>query len=386
MMVRQGLKIPPCPPFSKGGITCFLSILAILLATFMPTQLRGAETAATSDSEWERTVKAAEQEGQVNLYKIASDSEWQAFQKKYPKIKVNIIHATAAQHLQRIMAERRAGKYLPDVIRLGGGTSTSLFKAKALDPIGPALLLPEVKDAAKWFEGRHHYNDIENQYVFIYAAFPLHLVGYNPKLVDGGSLKSYGDLLDPKWKGKITLKDPRDPGGASPLLFLYDNPQLGPEFIKKLFTVAGLTLIRNEGQQLDWVASGKYPIAITAKPEQLESAKGKGLAVEVLDAHVMKKDGVGLEAGGTMVALANNAPHPNAAKVLLNWFLSREGQMAVQKPAANEPSYNSLREDIPKDHLPSWAQRQKGTSYVRLWGPAVWDRTAITDLVSEMTK
>ncbi len=363
-----------------------LTLVVLHLVLFAPPAARAAEAPAAPDSEWERTVKAAEQEGQVNVYKIASDSEWQAFQKKYPKIKLNLLHASAAQHLQRIMAERRAGKYLADVIRLGGGTSTSLYKAKALDSVAAALMLPEVKDLSKWFEARHHYNDVDNQYVFIYAAFPLHLLGYNPKIVDGQNLRSYTDLLDPKWKGKITLKDPRDPGGASPLLFLYYNPQLGPEYIKKLFTVAGLTLIRNEGQQLDWIASGRYPLAITAKPEQLEEAKNKGLPVDVLDSHIMKKDGVGLEAGGTMIALANKAPHPNAAKVLINWFLSREGQSAVQKTGVNEPGYNSLREDIPKEHLPVSAQRQKGANYIRLWGPAVWDRSAITDLVSEMAK
>jgi iron(III) transport system substrate-binding protein len=364
----------------------FRPLILLLCQLSLPSLVLAAESVTAPDVEWERTVKAAEQEGQVNVYKIASDSEWQAFQKKYPKIKVNLLHASAAQHLQRIMAERRAGKYLADVIRLGGGTSTSLYKAKAIDPLPPALLLPEVKDQSKWFEGRHQYNDVENQYVFIYAAFPLHLLGYNPKIVEAHNLRGYADLLDPRWKGKITLKDPRDPGGASPLLFLYNNPQLGPEFIKKLFTMAGLTLIRNEGQQLDWIASGKYPLAITAKPEQLEDAKNKGLPVEVLDAHTMRKDGVGLEAGGTMIALANKAPHPNAAKVLVNWFLSRDGQMAVQEPQGNEPAYNSLRDDIPKDHLPPRAQRQKAGNYIRLWGPSVWDRSAITDLVSEMAK
>jgi ABC-type Fe3+ transport system, periplasmic component len=77
-----------------------------------------------------------------------------------------------------------------------------------------------------------------------------------------------------------------------------------------------------------------------------------------------KKDGVGLEAGGTMLALMNKAPHPNAAKVLINWFLSREGQMAIQKTGVNEPGQNSLREDIPKEHLPASLQRQKGVKYV----------------------
>jgi hypothetical protein len=154
----------------------FRPLILLLCQLSLPSLVLAAESVTAPDVEWERTVKAAEQEGQVNVYKIASDSEWQAFQKKYPKIKVNLLHASAAQHLQRIMAERRAGKYLADVIRLGGGTSTSLYKAKAIDPLPPALLLPEVKDQSKWFEGRHQYNDVENQYVFIYAAFPLHLL------------------------------------------------------------------------------------------------------------------------------------------------------------------------------------------------------------------
>ena len=99
-------------------------------------------------------------------------------------------------------------------VRLGGGTSTSLYKAKALDPIGAAFMLPEVKDSSKWLEGRHHYNDVDNQYVFIYAAFPLHLLGYNPNSSTRKTCAAYADLLDPRWKGKITIKDPRDPGGG----------------------------------------------------------------------------------------------------------------------------------------------------------------------------
>ena len=91
--------------------------------------------------EWERTVSAAEQEGQVVVYKIAHDSEWLAFQKDFPRSKSFLIQGNAAQIQQRLLAERRAGRFLADVVRLGGGTSTSLYKAKALDPIAPALIL-----------------------------------------------------------------------------------------------------------------------------------------------------------------------------------------------------------------------------------------------------
>ncbi len=328
----------------------------------------GAAAEVGWESEWERTVKAAEQEGQVVIYKISGDTEWNAFQKKYPKIKVVLVPGSAAQIQQRLLAERRAGKYLADMVRLGGGTTTVLFKAKALDPITPAFILPEVKDTSKWLDGKHHFNDVENQYVFAYAAWPLHLLGYNPKLVDPQSLRGYADLLDPKWKGKITIKDPREPGGGSPLLFLYHNPQFGPEYIKKLFTVAGLTFIRDVRQQIDWIASGKYPIAFTPQAKEVEEAGKKGLPVDMLDAHAFKNDGVGLESGGTMIALANKAPHPNAAKVLINWFLSREGQMTVQKTGPDEPGQNSLREDIPKEHLPARAATSKGRQVYPLVG------------------
>lgn len=360
-----------------------ISLFAVLI--IFPAG-NGVTAEVSWETEWERTVKAAEQEGQVVVYKISGDTEWHAFQKRYPKIKVVLVPGSAAQIQQRLLAERRAGKYLADVVRLGGGTTTALFKAKALDPLNSTLILPEIKDAAKWLDGKHHYNDVENQFVFVYAAFPLHLLGYNNKLVDPQTLRGYGDLLDPKWKGKITIKDPREPGGGSPLLFLYHNPQLGPEYIKKLFAVAGLTLIRDERQQTDWLAAGKFPLALTAKATEVEEAKSQGLPVDMVNAHAFKKDGVGLEAGGTMIALPNRAPHPNAAKVLINWFLSREGQMTVQKTGPGEPGQNSLREDLPKEHLPAWAQRQPGVKYIRLWGPEVWDRTSIRDFVIELAK
>ena len=338
------------------------------------------------EAEWQKTINAAEQEGEVVVYKLRADIDWHGFQNRFPKIKLVLAPATAAQVLQRIMAERRSDKFLADVVMVGGGTSTSLVKARALDPVASAFILAEVKDQTAWFEGKHQYNDAEQRYVFVYAAFPLRLLGYNTKMVDPRSIASFWDFLDPRWKGKITAKDPRDPGGGSPLLFFYYNPQLGPDFIRKLLAGGRLTLTRDERQQTDWLASGKYPIAITAKAEDVDEAKRQGLPVAVLDPHALGKDGVGLEAGGTMIALANRAPHPNAAKVMINWFLSREGQMAVQKGLPNDPGANSLREDIPKDELPSWRQRAKGAKYVRLWGAEVWDRDAVRKLVDETLK
>jgi len=151
-----------------------------------------------------------------------------------------------------------------------------------------------------------------------------------------------------------------------------------------LITVGGLTLVRDERQQTDWIASGKVPIAITAKATEVDEAKKQGLPVDVMDPHTIAKEGVAMEAGGTMMALLNKAPHPNAAKVMINWFLSREGQSAVQKGEPTDPGPNSLREDIPKDEFPAWALRQKNVKYQRLWGPDVWDRDVVKKLVNEL--
>lgn len=364
-----------------------ISAVAFLLLTLSTGgAIFPSASPAQWEAGWEKTVKAAEQEGEVVIYKLGPDWEWNAFQKRFPKIKIVTVSGGGSETLQRVMAERRAGKFLADVVRLGGGTSTTLYKAKALDPITPNFILPEVKDQKYWFEGKHHFNDIENRHIFLYAAFPLRLLAYNTKLVDPRAITSFHDLLDPKWRGKITAKDPRDPGGGSPLLFIYYSPQLGPGYLKRLITEGGLTLVRDERQQTDWLASGRYPIAITAKPAEVEEAKRQGLPVDVLDPHATKKDGVGLESGGTMISLVNRAPHPNAAKVLINWFLSREGQLALQKGGPNDPGPNSLREDISKEDIPPFQHRVRGVNYLRLWGTEVWDRDAVRKLVIELGK
>jgi ABC-type Fe3+ transport system substrate-binding protein len=74
------------------------------------------------------------------------------------------------------------------------------------------------------------------------------------------------------------------------------------------------------------------------------------------------KEGEIMGGGSCCMALVNRAPHPNAAKVYINWVLSREGQIAWQKYSES----NSLRMDIPKDDLPAWAVPQKGINYYML--------------------
>ena len=97
-------------------------------------------------SEWERTLKAAEQEREVAYYTLGEYGFLAEFEKKFPRIKVKLTKNRGSELLSRIMTERRAGKYLADVVRIGNTSPYSLYQAKTLQPITSAFILPEVKD------------------------------------------------------------------------------------------------------------------------------------------------------------------------------------------------------------------------------------------------
>ena len=115
-----------------------------------------ADTASAAQSRWEDVVKAAEKEGEVTVYATNSVGDlqviWDAFKKKFPKIKLNSVGiSTTSEIVTKIMAERRAGQFLVDAM-LGapGATYNSFYRGKALDPMPAALVLPEVTDLSKW--------------------------------------------------------------------------------------------------------------------------------------------------------------------------------------------------------------------------------------------
>jgi ABC-type Fe3+ transport system substrate-binding protein len=344
--------------------------------------------AETWQEEWNRAVRAAEQEGQVVLYSLSEVGDAIAktgFQKKFPKIKISVVTARGGEHVSRIMAERRAGKFLADIGNLGNTSPYTLYQSKTLDPIGSAFILPEVKDESKWWQGKQQFIDPDGRYILVYVGAPLFLVGYNTKLVDSGGFKSYWDLLDPKWKGKIVAFDPKAGGFAATRdRFFYHNPELGPVFLRRLFSETGLTLYARYPQGEDWLAAGKYSLCL-CRHQSLSEAKTQGLPVDLIEPSAFK-EGVGVETRAKTLVLMNQAPHPNAAKVFLNWFLSREGQSDFQKTSAkyiDAGAEGSLRMDISKDDIPSRNRLNPGVKYVPQWNPEYFDMKPIAKLISE---
>src|SRR4030095_14785133 len=232
-------------------------------------------------NEWEKLVKAAKEEGRLTIYGVTVfEDVFKYFQKQYPEIKLSYVVGRGAGIAPRLMQERRAGKYLADIYVGGIHSAYELFyRSKVLDPIPPALILPEALDESKWWRGKHHYVDHENQYIFVFeGSVQGGGISYNKKLVDPKECKCFWDLWNPKWRGKAVILHPRTPGMISQsLTFIYHNPKLGAEYIRKLFAEMDVTVSRDDAQMVDWLGSG--PFALNFFGRGIGTAEGIGLPV-----------------------------------------------------------------------------------------------------------
>jgi iron(III) transport system substrate-binding protein len=312
--------------------------------------------------QWESTMAAAKKDGEVVIYgphNPAYQKIWEIFQKSYPDIKFSFVPGKGADHAQRIVAERRAGKYLADLL-MGGSSSFAAFAPGTLEPLKPLLILPEVADASGWLDGKFYFADSGNAALIISGEIGTRRGSYNTKLVDPKEIQSWWDLLQPRWKGRLGSFDPRVAGGGGEtFMFFYYTPSLGHKFITRFLAETDLVLTRDLQQGTDWLAHGKIHFYI-GSGQPIMKAKKQGLPVDLMP-HPMKEGDI-MGGGSCCMAVMNRAPHPNATKLFVNWVLSREGQSAWQKYT----EVNSLRMDIPKSDLPADDVPQKGVNYFML--------------------
>ncbi|HXV82381.1 MAG TPA: extracellular solute-binding protein [Candidatus Binatia bacterium] len=366
--------------------------LIFLLVTGMAagSALPRSNAAESRQSEWDKTVKAAEEEGQLSIYIAGYGKviDHGAFQKAFPKIKVVSVTGSGTQLSKRIAAERRAEKYLADVYN-GGGNSLYqvLYLPKLLDPIKPALILPEVLDTSRWWEDKHKYVDKEGEHIFVYegnvsgGGNP----GFNTQQINPGEFKSYWDFITPKLKGKIVSIDPRKVRGTgSSWQFIYYHPELGEKFIRRLYGEMDVTMVGDLRQAIDWLATGKFALCLPCQGSTIVKAKNQGLPVSDFQPYHFK-EGINISSAFGQLALVNRAPHPNAAKVFINWYLSREGQTAFQEiMSIPGDAKNSRRIDVPKDHIPAVEQRKDGLSYFDTDAPGSKDLRPLGKLLDQV--
>jgi len=187
------------------------------------------------------------------------------------------------------------------------------------------------------------------------TPFQRGTIFFNPKLVTPKEFKSHKDLLDLKWKGKLILDDPRRAGpGQATLTFFYLHPDLGPDFIRALGKQQ-ITIMKDFVQEVDAIGQGRYPVLIgTADFVAIARAK-QGVPVAIVDPRQLK-EGTDTSPANGALALFNKAPHPNAAKIYINWLLSKEGQTVF----ARANGYVSSRLDVSTDHTEPWRIPQPG--------------------------
>jgi hypothetical protein len=251
------------------------------------------------------------------------------------------------------MTERRAGKYLVDLFINGVVTPIQVYlKANILEPIRPVLILPEVVDESKWWEGKHHYADPEGKYIFVFQG-NVHggENSYNTKAVNPKELKSYWDFLDPKWKGKIVAYDPsRVSNVAHSLRFLTIIPT-SAGICQAIVSVRWNSPIqRDERQMIDWLGAGKYAIAfLSAKSKRLRS---KDCRSRLRTWPIQRRRFVGPVQGG--VNLSRTRPIPTRRKLRsIGCCRARDKRLTKKYSPRWATVRQSMREDIAMECYPA---------------------------------
>jgi iron(III) transport system substrate-binding protein len=346
--------------------------------------------ASANDPAWEKIVAGGKKEGKVVVFgppgPDVRDAFTLGFQKKYPEIEVDFNGMQGAQVAPKLMAELKAQQYRTDLVVAGTTTALEgLAPVNAIVPIEPFLVGPEIRDLSKWRAGKLHFSDDAAKYNLVYGNRVQVAFVYNRDSSAPAKIKSWKELLNPEWKGKIVMLDPRRAGGGLDIsTFWYTNEKLGlgKNFIKQLFTTQDIFLSNEERQIVDFVARGRYPIAIGPSGTLTFQLKAQGLPVELFGSAALQEGGFVTASNGT-ISVVKNTPHPNAAKLYLNHLLSNEGQAAWSKASG----LASLRRDVPRDHIPEILLPQEGVSYQETYREKyVLMRKEIVDFVNTVIR
>jgi len=337
-----------------------------VLVMFVFVSLPIGQSASVNDPAWEKIVTAGKKESKVVVFgppgPDVRDAYTLGFQKKYPEIQVDFNGMQGAQVAPKLIAELKSQQYRTDLIIAGTTTALEgLVPVNAVVPMQPFLLGPETRDVSKWKAGKLHYSDDAEKYNLVYGNRVQVAFVYNRDSLAPGKIKSWKDLLNSEWKGKIAMLDPRRAGGGLDIsTFWYTNEKLGlgKSFMKQLLTTQDIFMSNEERQIVDFVARGRYPIAIGPSGTLTFQLKAQGLPVELFGSAGLQEGGFVTASNGT-ISVVKNTPHPNAVKVYLNYLLSNEGQVVWSKASG----LASLRRDVPKDHIPEILLPQEGVSY-----------------------
>lgn len=351
--------------------TSLLSIAGGLVVATLAL-LPAGSAMADFTADWAKLIEAAKKEGKVAIATGGAPSRqyapmFETFSKKFG-VQVEVSRGNANTTISRVLAERAAGRLSMDVALISIRVHNQrLVPTNSLLPFAPLLIHPDVIDKSNWHDGKHWYGDKEQKYVFLYAAAIVDgdKFWYNTEKISDAEIskiKTNWDFLKPEWKGKIQGQAMDDPSGIRQMIDAWQTPGQGPEWVKQYLTGGNVTFSSDRRILETWLVKGRYPLkAVSTSEEELKALAKKGMPIKQMS---LPKDVAVLQANGSgcCISAFADAPHPNAAKLFLNWFLSKEGQSMIHTtiPFVDR---SSLRSDIPAGQVSKEHLRVAGQKY-----------------------
>jgi iron(III) transport system substrate-binding protein len=287
-------------------------LCAMALAATLPAAAQGLATYEGADR-MDRIVAAAKKEGSLVLYTTIAEKDLPAiikpFENKYG-VKVNVWRAGTDKVLQRAVAEARAKRYTMDAVHFGAPEMEALAREKILlavtSPVHKDLQAGSVPAHREWAA----------------TILSVWVQAYNTNAIRKQDLpRTYKDLLDPKWKGKLGIESKNDDWFAT-VVNLMGGEEQGLKYFRDLVATNGLSPRHGHTLLTNLVVSGEIPLALTVYNYMPEQAKKNGAPIDwfAIEPAVARANAVGV---------ARNAPHPNAALLFYEYMLGPDGQNAM---------------------------------------------------------
>lgn len=309
----------------------------------------------------ERLIAAAKAEGEVVWYTALITNQVvtpliTAFEARYPGVTVSATRQSTSEVVLKVTGEARANRRFVDVIDGGGQMIPPLAGAGLLEAYSPP--------AAEYYPRRLVSADRR----WTALALLYLTAGYNTRMVTKADApKTFDDLLDPRWKGQIAWTSQPFQSGAPGFIgnVLHTmGKEKGMEYLRKLAAQKIVNLPINQRGVLDAVIAGQYPIALMVFNHHAVISAAQGAPVDWIKLEPL----VELP---NIISIVRNSPHPNAARLLVDFLSSEEGQQvfarsnyipanpripaltASLKPDAGGFAVTSITPEM-ADELPGW--------------------------------
>lgn len=331
---------------------------AVPYTPVQPSPTTGVAAKGGWQQDWDNALAAAKKEGSLVIFSTVPPETKESLT-RLVKEKFNVqaewVIGRANELAEKLLTERRAGIYSADIYLSGGATAITVLKpAGVMESFDKLLILPEVRDPSKWWEGKPAWWDKENT-MYAILAIVKQSIAINTEAVKPEEIKSWRDLLNPKWKGKITMDDPTISGSGSATFSALASGLMDVNYLREL-AKQDLVITRDRRLMGEWVARGKYPIGIAIDDAVQTELIRAGAPIKLIS----PVEGNYITASSGGVGVVNKMPHQNAAKAFVNWVLSQDGGTAFSKIYGGQ----SARTDVPTDHLDPAQVRQSSVKYL----------------------